>query len=501
MQAQVDWFTQQGASAVNYSQLQDREPWFESKVEVLTEVLREMQALTERRQVRDKDSAALAETSHRCNQAKSQLQAVEQRVNGKDKYRRKLVDEITDMRQLLNEKLHAEEIGLAQLDVLLNDLGEDPAQVHELIEAEGFDNYVSSESGGEEATGEFVRLEEEGTHDVSAITTSLEFDPEDPAGAEALHRHAHRRQGPLSDFRELRAVQLAQRPHRKLGIGVIGSQRRRPVTINSVLHDAQAHAVAEVVAFVRMKQQRIASGLYDPKDDQILPDPLQREREDHIRAQVESWKAEQRGGGSAARVDAGGGAAGPSGGLVGTTDAALQAGSQDENAVAYLQRAVTGFAALMFFSGPVGPFQRQVFLTKDLHRLAWRRPPADVTPGTEGHTEESIMISDMRTVVTGHRTEVFREHRERGQAPMREAAALSVITAQRTSVDLEFDRAEERDYWAQILSTLASETKPGGAILGVIAAGRIAVHDGSSQDQRTNTGEPFDRRHLTLSLV
>eukprot|EP01062_Namystynia_karyoxenos_P020766 TRINITY_DN17851_c1_g1_i1.p1 TRINITY_DN17851_c1_g1~~TRINITY_DN17851_c1_g1_i1.p1 ORF type:complete len:817 (+),score=384.56 TRINITY_DN17851_c1_g1_i1:90-2453(+) len=497
MQGQVDWFLKQGYTPKPVAQCNPREYWFENKVEVLTEVLRETQALRERRQIRDQDHAGLAETTARCNQAKAQLHAVELKIEGKDKYRRKLIDEVVDMRALLDDKLQVEDSLVAQLDAVLAELGEDPAQVHELIERAGFDNYVSSESG-EDALGDFVRLDEEGTHDVEAITTSLEFDPADPSGAEAVQRHAHRKQGPLRDFAERRAAQLSQRPPRRLGI--VGSARRRPMTLETVLLDAQTVAATEVVSVVRMRQDRIASGLYDPRDDQVFPDPQQRTREERIRLQVEAYKEQQRGGGdaAAARPDAGGFDSGPTGDA---TDAGLVSGTQDENALAYLQRAVNGFHALMFFSGPVGPFQRQVFLTKDLKRLAWRRPAADIASGVATHEEESIVVADMRTIATGHRTEVFRQHRESGQAPMREAAALSVITAQQTSVDLEFDRQEERDYWAQILSTVANESRPGGAVHTVIASGRIIVHDTSTPDQRSNTGEPFERRHVTLSLA
>lgn len=156
---------------------------------------------------------------------------------------------------------------------------------------------------------------------------------------------------------------------------------------------------------------------------------------------------------------------------------------------------------MMFFSGPVGPFQRHIFLSKDLRRMAWHRPASDAPAGSSPQDDESILVSDIKTVATGHRTEVFRQHREQGAAPLREQAAVSIITQQHTSVDVELDRPEERDYWAQILSTLAVESRPGGAIHNVIASDRVRVYDASSNAERSAGGEPYDRRHVTLRLA
>lgn len=501
MEGKIDEMQHEGVMPMTLAQVQHRSFWLEQKVAVLSDILKSMQLLREKRQVQEQDELMLAHTTQKCNKSKAELHAIEQKVEGKDKYRRKLIDEIVDMRMLLDEKLRHEDELVYQLEQLLQELGEDVQHVREIVDAEGFDNYVSSESE-DEVVGDFVRLEGEHTGDVDAITTSLEYDPDDPSGAEALQRHAHRPEGPLRDFSEKRAAQLAARPPRPLAARLQGPAARRPLTLESVLMDAQVHAANQVLAVIKARTERINSGTYDLVDDQIIPDPEQRTRNERIRQQVEAYKERNSapdpsvGGGRFGRDAAAGSPQQP---RPQPTDAGLVAGTQDENAVAYLQRAVGGFTAMMFFSGPVGPFQRHVFLSKDLRSVAWHRPVSDAPPGSPPQEDESILIADVKTVATGHRTEVFRQHQ--AQAPLRENAALSIITQQQTSVDLELDRAEERDYWASIISTIAAESRPGGAVHSVLAADRVKVYDASSQHERSAGGEPYDRRHISLRLA
>lgn len=232
-----------------------------------------------------------------------------------------------------------------------------------------------------------------------------------------------------------------------------------------------------------------------------MPDPEQDARTAHIRAQIEAYKEQQRGVGRHFDLPAHDAAAPHSAPGDMPTDAGLIAGTQDDNAVAYLQRSVVGFTAMMFFSGPVGPFQRDVFLTKDLRSIAWHRPAADVLAGAGQQEDEAILVADVKTIAAGHRTEVFRQHRDQAQVPLREAAALSIITQQQTSVDVEFERPEERDYWAQILSTIAQESRPGNAIHSVLASDRVRVIDTSNAAERSANGEPYDRRHITVRLA
>ena len=463
-----------------------KEVWLRNKLEVMDSLLTEVGQIRERFQVQGEDEQVLQETEAYCKRAKAELTTIESKVEGDDKYRKRLLDEVVGMRFLLNERL-AEEDGLvAQLETLVAELGEDVTHVREIMEKEGFDDYISSD---EEATDEpFIRLDEEGTADVEAITTSLEYRADDPRGSEAIQRYGHRQQGPLRSYAEERAAQLARRPKRRFGDRL--SKPMKELTPELALMRNQEQAIVEIAARERSRQEAIADGIYDVRMDRIAPDPRQTERNAAILQEVNLWVEGQRGNAKYRSEKYGASPTGP------PTDAALVAGSVEDNACQYLQTMIGGFTCMMFFNGPGGPSPRHVFMTKDLKRLSWRKTQRD----GDRFDDESISMNDIRTVVTGHRTGVFKQHREANQTPLREAAALSVVTLQNTSLDIEFDTPEEREYWAQIISTVASEMKPGGTISNVITAGAIKVLDYSPPEQRSSSDEPYDRNHIQIKL-
>eukprot|EP01064_Diplonema_japonicum_P010246 TRINITY_DN17565_c0_g1_i1.p1 TRINITY_DN17565_c0_g1~~TRINITY_DN17565_c0_g1_i1.p1 ORF type:complete len:771 (+),score=280.01 TRINITY_DN17565_c0_g1_i1:50-2314(+) len=489
LQSKVDYLRKQFQPQTQ-AQTSSKEVWLRNKLEVMDNMLSEMGQIKEQYQVRSEDRLILKETTNHCNKAKAELHTIEKRVEGPDKYRKKLVDEITDMRHLLDEKLEEEDRLVSQLEGALSVLGEDIGHVREIIDKAGFDDYVSSDSDPN-AGEEFLRLDEEGTGDVDIITTSLDYHADDPAGSEAVQRYGHRQQGPLHAFEEARATQLARRPTRRLGDRV--KKVRKEATPETRLMTAQEQAVTEVVAHLRSKEDAIQKGVYDTRMDVVVPDPMQATRNTQIQREVEIWKEEQRGG-ARYRNDR-------EKETVATeqhppTDAALQAGSVNDIAVQYLQRMVHGFLGMMFFNGPGGPHPRHVFMTKDMKRLAWRLPHRD----GEDEGDDSVAMADIKAVVTGHRTGVFKQHRDAGMV-LRESAALSIVTHQQTSLDLELDTTEERDYWAQILSKVATEMKPGGIINAVIASGVVQVTDNSPPDQRSSADEPYDRKQVHLRVV
>eukprot|EP01063_Lacrimia_lanifica_P020657 TRINITY_DN27961_c0_g1_i1.p1 TRINITY_DN27961_c0_g1~~TRINITY_DN27961_c0_g1_i1.p1 ORF type:complete len:758 (+),score=379.37 TRINITY_DN27961_c0_g1_i1:59-2332(+) len=458
-----------------------KEIWLQSKLEVVEETLSELNTLRERYRVRGEDTGLLRETTDHCNRAKAELTTIEQRVEGHDRYRRKLIDEVVDMRFLLNTKLEEEDRLVLQLEQLLVRLLEDVDHVREVVDKPGFDDYVSDDSANE-FDEEFVVLDEEGTGDVDAITTSLDFHADDPAGAEAVQRFGHRQQGPLRAFAEARSAQLAKRRQPRLGERV--RPRGAESTLEAALARIQELAVGEVVGVILNKKAAMANGTYDARLDAIIPDPYQSTRNTEVQRRVEEWKAKQR---QNVRPALGGGE-------LDKNDDRGALSSQEEIAVQYLQRMVTGFTANMFFSGPQGPHPRVIFLTKDLRRLAWRIPQRDGSP----LEDESVAVDQLKTVIAGHKTGVFKQHREAKLVKLRPNAALSLITHQQTSLDLEFDTEEERDYWHQILLTVTAELKPGGIISAIAASGAVKVLDDSAPAQRSSIDEPFDRSQVRV---
>eukprot|EP01059_Diplonema_ambulator_P002429 TRINITY_DN12074_c0_g1_i1.p1 TRINITY_DN12074_c0_g1~~TRINITY_DN12074_c0_g1_i1.p1 ORF type:complete len:764 (+),score=348.91 TRINITY_DN12074_c0_g1_i1:1357-3648(+) len=492
LQSKVEYLRKQFQPQTQ-AQTPAKEIWFRNKLEVMDNMLTEMSQIKEHYQVRSEDKQILKETTNHCNKAKAELHAIEKRVEGPDKYRKKLIDEITDMRHLLDEKLEEEDRLVAQLDGMLAAMGEDIGHIRELVDRQGFDDYVSSDSDPN-ADEVFIRLDEEGTGDVDIITTSLDYHADDPAGSEAVQRFGHRQQGPLHAFEEARAAQLASRPQRKLGDRV-RKPRGKEQTPETRLMAVQEQAVTEVVMHLRNREDAIQRGAYDTRMDVIVPDPVQASRNSKIQHEVEIWKEEQRGG---ARYRTESNRPPPDTQGVHQpepTDAALQAGTNNDIAVQYLQRMVHGFVAMMFFNGPGGPHPRHIFMTKDLKRLAWRLPQRD----GENMDDDYIAMADIKAVVTGHRTGVFKQHKDAGRV-VREAAALSIVTHQQTSLDLELDTTEERDYWAQILSKVASEMRPGGIINAVIASGVVQVTDYSAPEHRSLIDEPYDRKQVQLRV-
>ena len=237
----------------------------------------------------------------------------------------------------------------------------------------------------------------------------------------------------------------------------------------------QEQAVNSAIETYSNRRHAMQMGTHDPNMEVVEPDPNQSARIAALQAEVELWKQQQRGG--VRHHDDPGHALSPVGaspGDMASTNAALSLGSREEIAVQYLQIMLQGFSCSMFFGGPEGPMgpnPRQMFMTKDLKRLAWRPPQRD----GEIFDDESVAINDIVTVVTGHRTGVFKAHRESRTVPLRPHAALSVILQQKTSIDIELDTEDERNYWHQILSTVTSELKAGGIIAAVVASNSIVV--------------------------
>ena len=113
------------------------EVWLSNKLEVMDTLLQDLGPIKEQYQVRPEDNAALKETTNNCSKARAELTAIEQKMDGPNQYRKSLVDEISDMRFLIDEKLKQEDVLQEKLDQLLAKLGEDTGHVREIMDKVG----------------------------------------------------------------------------------------------------------------------------------------------------------------------------------------------------------------------------------------------------------------------------------------------------------------------------------------------------------------------------
>ena len=526
-------FLSQSVQPVTKENAPSQEAWLAQNLEVVEQMLQDVGPSRAEHAVKPEDTLLLREITSHCSKAKAELAAIEYRVEGHDKYRGKLVEELCDMRYLMDEKLKKEDILQEQMDALLARLGEDAGHVREIMDRAGYDDYVSSDSEVSDE-GDLLVLDEEGTADVDAITTSLDYAVDDPAGADAVQRFGHRQQGPLPGFVEARSAALARRRRQQPTIKERLRPKRKEATPEVALAVTQEQAVNVVVAALVGRRNAIQGGAYSPDMDAVAPDPNYATRVAEVKRLVNEWKDQQTGGGGRYAQSAAAAASGAAGGhpaeLPGAipTDAALSLGSRDEIAVQYLQIMAGGFNAMMFFggptTGPMGPNPRQFFMTKDLRRIAWRPLKRD----GQAFDDESISVADVpnKGVVRGQNSAVFKQHREAKKLTLRPHCALSIVTTQNTTVDVEFETEQERDYWHQILDTVITELKPGGTVAAVVNSGVVMVcifflfffgffssllswrathtlqqvSDYSPPNQRSTSDEPYERSHVKVSL-
>lgn len=480
----------------------------------------------------DSSQLVLAETSQRNQQTKQMLTMVKSKVDGNGTERRELLQRITDLQFLLFEKKESEEQMIKYLQDLSYQLDEDLSQILHLTRKDGYDDYVSSTDGEEEATptrpgaGEldFEVLEGEGVDDIAMLCSSVDLDPNDPSANETIHRMSHRPRGHIDSFAASRQAWLSRHAGKSSDAGPVRRQGVRASlmeTVERALLDVQTKVAGEVISFVRNRESAIQQGKLDPRTERIQADPKYITRAKEINGRIERWVQQQKEAPVASRASGnflasrtgsnllanrpgGASASDPAGPVRIVLDGVrippeVARANAIDRAQYYLNACVKGYNFMMYLRRSMAPQLRHVFLTRDLTRLIARRVgAAAAVEGTDGDDELSIRVTDVVNVLLGHASDVFKDLRSLSRNPMREELAFSIVSSVGTTFDVECDSMDDRNYWAGAFVWIVNESRYGGVLATLYRAGKINVVD---TIHRTGVNvEPRDRASLQVQI-
>jgi hypothetical protein len=460
--------------------------WLSNAVLVWELVVREVTNERQKQQVRDDSSQQLAEITQRCQNTKAMFDRIKAKVEDEGPQRRTLLQDITELHFLIDEKKNDEEEMMRFLQEVATQLEEDLSRVLHLVRKDTYDDYVSStehEEDVEDFDSQKMRLE---THDdISKLVSSLDLDPNDPGATEQIRQMSHRPEGPLRDFTVTRRRALEQKAGPAARLPISERQRRGvPQTLERALMDTQVKVVDEVVNFVRTRSQGILQGRIDPNKESLQADPKHVSRAKELNARVERWAQTQRqdpsrainfskSGDSSVRVDDRSGFSGPTNRIV-IEGARLPPEIQRANAIAkahyFATNAIRGYNFLVYVYRSSVPELRQVFLSRDFSRIISRR----VTQNEEEEDLTSLRVGDISDILLGHKTEVFKTVRNATRHIIKEETAFSMVTNM-TSLDIECETFEYRQHWAAIFAWVVNELRPSGILTTLVKSNKINV--------------------------
>lgn len=535
LETQIQHYQEQGVTSRTKAGQADA-VWLANAALVWESILQELAQERQRMQIRQDYTQQLAETSQKTEQAKATIATIRSKVEGTGMQRRQLLLELLELHYLSNEKRDSEEQLVHYLQEVATQLEEDLSKVVAYVRKDGFDDYVTSSDHEDEADGAMEEpLGEEGTDDIAGLVSSIDLDPSDPGTLERIQAMSRRPRGPLPEFTKRRAEQLAKIAQQKAynssaaaslvgrggnligggggggnGNNADGSDRQRSKALKETLDRAVqgtfVRVVSEVVGNVKQRQRQIEQGLLDPRQERVQADQKYIVRAKDMAARAERWIQQQKDERISKR--AGTDVVKPSFSLSAAAGGAGAYGADGQSRIViegervppdvvrvnfvgqafyYVTQGLHGFQCMMYLRRTMAPQLRHVFLTRDLARLVARRIGGN---DNENSDDIAMRVQDVRTIVLGHKSDVFKDVRSLSKVPLREENAFSLVSVDGSTIDLETDSEEDRTHRAAIFAWIVNESRSNGIITALIKAGRVEV-----LDARTNTKRGDENVH------
>jgi predicted nucleic acid-binding Zn-ribbon protein len=526
LEGQIQSFQEQGVGARTKAGQQDS-TWLANAVLVWESVLQELAQERQRMQIRNDYTQQLAETSQKTEQAKATIATIKSKVEGTGLQRRQLLLELLELHYLANEKRDSEEQLVHYLQEVATQLEEDLSKVVGFVRKDGFDDYVTSSDHEDEHDGQAEDpLAEEGMDDIANLVSSIDLDPSDENTFERIQAMSRRPEGPLRAFAMKRAASLAKIAQQKAvssSVSLYGQKQieadktKKPLkeTLERAVQDTFLRVISEVVANVKQRHRQIEQGLLDPRQERVQADQKYIVRAKDMAARAERWIQQQKDERVSKKagtdmtkpsfnLSAAAGGSGPLG-IDGNVRIVIEGERIPPDVVRvnmvgqafyYLTQALHGFQFMMYLRRTMAPQLRHVFLTRDLSKFIARR-----IGGTEGENTDDIQlrVADVKTILLGHKTDVFKDVRSLSKIPLREENAFSMVSVDSSTIDLETDSQEDRTHRAAIYAWIVNECRSNGIITALVKAGRVEVIDTRTGTKRND--ESVHRPNLEVRIA
>ena len=544
LESQIQHYQEQGVGPRSKGGQQDN-VWLANASLVWEGVLQELAQERQRMQIRQDYTQQLAETSQKTEQAKATISTIRSKVEGTGMQRRQLLLELLELHYLSQEKRDSEEQLVHYIQEVATQLEEDLSKVVAYVRKDGFDDYVTSSDHEDEDDGQQeAPLQEETMEDIANLVSSIDLDPTDPGTFERIQAMSRRPEGPLRTFAMKRAAVLAKIAQQRSltssasaaaasssyyssnGQLVLGQQagggggdkskRRLKDTLDRAVQNTVVRVIADVVGNVKQRQRQIEQGLLDPRQERVQADQKYIVRAKDMAARAERWIQQQKDervtkkqGADAVKpsfsltVAAGGSGFGL--GVDGVARIIIDGERVPPDVVRvnmagqafyYITQALHGFQFMMYLRRTMAPQLRHIFLSRDLSRIVARR-----IGGNENENSDDIQVrvQDVKTILLGHKTDVFKDVRSLTRIPLREENAFSIVSVDGSTIDVETDTADDRTHRAAILAWVVNESRSNGIVTALIKAGRVEVIDARTNTRRGD--ESVHRPNLELRIA
>lgn len=522
LEGQIQSYQEQGVTSRTKAGQADA-TWLANAALVWETILQELAQERQRMQIRQDYTQQLAETSQKTEQAKATIATIRSKVEGTGMQRRQLLLELLELHYLSNEKRDAEEQLVHYLQEVATQLEEDLSKVVAYVRQDGFDDYVTSSDHEDEADGEAQEpLPEEGMDDIAGLVSSIDLDPSDPGTFERIQAMSKRPRGPLKAFSDRRAEQMTKIAQAKAyaagaaaaaytrnnttivatdsGDGSGRVQKPLKETMPRAVQSTFVRVVSEVVNNVKQRQRQIEQGLLDPRQERVQADQKYIVRAKDMASRAERWIQQQkddrvskRSGTDVSKPSfslsaAAGGAGGF--GADGSSRIVIEGERVPPDVVRvnfvgqayyYVTQGLHGFQCMMYLRRTMAPQLRHIFLTRDLSRFVARRIGGS---DNENSDDISVRVQDVRTIVLGHKSDVFKDVRSLAKIPLREVNAFSIVSVDGSTMDLETDTEEDRTHRAAIFAWIVNESRANGVVTALVKAGRVEVLDSRTGTKR-----------------